>query len=314
MVDIDDADWWEAQTLAQEASERQLLVGQAASAAATAAAANNPFGTRAWPPSLVVAQLLAGLPPSDLAGRPVLELGCGTGLVSIAAAGLGAAVVATDVSPLALRLARRGWEETVAGLQRRRRQRVAGARSSSGGSKSKGKGKGDGAEGGVVGTLSTSVFDVTSSDPLPVDWHRRGPRERAGAAGVAGEEADPLRRQQQQQQQQQQTEQQQPIVVATSVLYEADLAEAMANRVAEAAAMGAWVIVGDCDSGAREGGRERFEVELEKKLKKSIRAGTGGGGHDEQEICWNPAVARCPELGWREKNVRLLHLNSPDGY
>lgn len=111
----------------------------------------------------------------------------------------------------------------------------------------------------------------------------------------------------------QEQNEQQPIVIATSVLYEADLAEAMANRVAEAAAMGAWVIVGDCDSGQREGGRERFELELEKRLK-SIRAERGGDDYVQKKIHWNQAVAKCPELGWREKNVRLLHLNSPDGF
>jgi len=105
MYDIDDADWWEAKTLLQEAMEES-------GDSPTNNTSENPFGTRAWPPSLVVAQLLAGLPLSDIAGRTIVELGCGTGLVSITAAGLGANAVATDISPLTLTLTRRGWEET----------------------------------------------------------------------------------------------------------------------------------------------------------------------------------------------------------
>lgn len=277
MFDIDDADWWEAKTLLQEARERRRGGGGGGGDITNSQASDNPFGTRAWPPSLVVAQLLAGLPPSDINGRPIVELGCGTGLVSITAAGLGANAIATDISPLALQLTRRGWKETMTGLQK------AGRRSND----------------AEVGTLSTSIFDVTSSDPLPIDRYR-GPLEQATT--IAGEK-DQLQEQ----------NEQQPIVIATSVLYEADLAEAMANRVAEAAAMGAWVIVGDCDSGQREGGRERFELELEKRLK-SIRAERGGDECVQKKIHWNQAVAKCPELGWREKNVRLLHLNSPDGF
>ena len=271
MFDIDDADWWEAKTLLQEAGERRRGGGGDIT---NSQASDNPFGTRAWPPSLVVAQLLAGLPPSNIIGRPIVELGCGTGLVSLTAAGLGANAIATDISPLVLQLTRRGWKETITGLQKAER-------------------RSDDAE---VGTLSTSIFDVTSSDPLPIDRYR-GPLEQATT--IAGED-DQLQEQ----------NEQQPIVIATSVLYEADLAEAM---VAEAAAMGAWVIVGDCDSGQREGGRERFELELEKRLK-SIRAERGGDDYVQKKIHWNQAVAKCPELGWREKNVRLLHLNSPDGF
>ena len=245
--DIDDADWWEAKTLLQEAEEES-------GSGTTNDASENPFGTRAWPPSLVVAQLLVGLPLSEVAGRTIVELGCGTGLVSITAASLGAHAVATDISPLVLQLTRQGWENTRTRLQKAGTEVEA-------------------------GTLSTSIFDVTSSDPLPID------------------------RQMEEQQQQQ------PIVIATSVLYEADLAGSMANRVAEAAALGAWVIVGDCDSGQREGGRQRFEMELARRL--NMRE---GGGDEERQIRWDPAVAKCPELGWKEKHVRLLHLNSPDGF
>ena len=115
MFDIDDADWWEAKTLLQEAGERQRGAGGDIT---SSQASDNPFGTRAWPPSLVVAQLLAGLQPSDINRRPIVELGCGTGLVSLTAAGLGANAIATDISPLVLELTRRGWKETMTGLQK----------------------------------------------------------------------------------------------------------------------------------------------------------------------------------------------------
>ena len=277
MFDIDDADWWEAKTLRQEAEERHRGGGGGGDGAgANNEASDNPFGTRAWPPSLVVAQLLAGLPSSDIVGRPIVEIGCGTGIVSITAAGLGANVIATDISPLVLQLTRRGWDETKKGLQKAETDAEA-------------------------GTLSTSIFDVTSSDPLPIDRYG-SPLE--PAISIAGEEVEEGQHQ----------NELQPIVIATSVLYEADLAEAMAKRVAEAADMGAWVIIGDCDSGQREGGRERFELGLEKRLEMIGAEKTVGRDNVQKKMRWNPAVARCPDLGWREKNVRLMHLNSPDNF
>ena len=65
---------------------------------------SDPFGACCWPSAVVAARALAA---RDVAGLRVLELGAGTGLASAAAARLGAAVVATDVSDLSLELLRR---------------------------------------------------------------------------------------------------------------------------------------------------------------------------------------------------------------
>src|ERR687885_2593214 len=58
-----------------------------------------PFWTQLWPSGTALAQAIAARP---LAGRRVLELGCGLGLVSLAAALGGAEVLAVDRSPEAV--------------------------------------------------------------------------------------------------------------------------------------------------------------------------------------------------------------------
>jgi predicted nicotinamide N-methyase len=58
-----------------------------------------PFWTQLWPSGTALARAAAGRP---LAGRRVLELGCGLGLVSVAAALAGAEVLAVDRSPEAV--------------------------------------------------------------------------------------------------------------------------------------------------------------------------------------------------------------------
>ena len=70
---------------------------------------SDPFGACCWPSAVVAARALAA---RDVAGLRVLELGAGTGLASAAAARLGAAVVATDVSDLSLELLRRAADGT----------------------------------------------------------------------------------------------------------------------------------------------------------------------------------------------------------
>jgi len=55
-----------------------------------------PYWAELWPSGIALARAVAPLP---LAGRRVLELGCGLGLPSIAAALAGAVVLATDWSP-----------------------------------------------------------------------------------------------------------------------------------------------------------------------------------------------------------------------
>ena len=59
-------------------------------------------GALLWPGAVLLAQLLASGP--TLKGLTTLELGCGTGLCSLAAAARGASSVATDISPLSLQL------------------------------------------------------------------------------------------------------------------------------------------------------------------------------------------------------------------
>jgi predicted nicotinamide N-methyase len=58
-----------------------------------------PFWTQLWPSGTALARAVTGRP---LAGRRVLELGCGLGLVSVAAALAGAEVLAVDRSPEAV--------------------------------------------------------------------------------------------------------------------------------------------------------------------------------------------------------------------
>jgi predicted nicotinamide N-methyase len=62
-----------------------------------AVARTAPYWARLWPSGLALADALAAR--DDLAGRRVIELGCGLGLPSIVAARAGAEVLATDGSP-----------------------------------------------------------------------------------------------------------------------------------------------------------------------------------------------------------------------
>ncbi|MBM3458183.1 MAG: methyltransferase domain-containing protein [Armatimonadetes bacterium] len=68
-----------------------------------------PFWAVIWPAAYVLAQDLVRRGP--LRGRQVLELGCGAGLVGLAAAALGAEVLQTDRFPEAVALARRNARE-----------------------------------------------------------------------------------------------------------------------------------------------------------------------------------------------------------
>lgn len=68
---------------------------------------SNPYGAKLWPAALAIAEYLAALPAPALQGLSVLELGCGNGLCSMAAASRGASrVVASDLSADALQLTR----------------------------------------------------------------------------------------------------------------------------------------------------------------------------------------------------------------
>ena len=64
-----------------------------------------PYGVALWPLAIALAHEIASR-AGEFRGRTVLELGAGTGLPGIVAAGLGAAVVQTDNQELALHLGR----------------------------------------------------------------------------------------------------------------------------------------------------------------------------------------------------------------
>ena len=86
----------EADTRVQAA----LVDAALASDDSAGSAVDDPYGVVLWPAAQVVASALASI---DLAGKSVVELGCGTGLVSLTAAACGAtSVLATDyrVEPL----------------------------------------------------------------------------------------------------------------------------------------------------------------------------------------------------------------------
>ena len=75
-----------------------------------------PYGIALWPASIALAYALAERP---LQGLRVLELGAGTGLPGIVAAGLGAHVLQTDSSPSALYVCRLNGERNAASLEQR---------------------------------------------------------------------------------------------------------------------------------------------------------------------------------------------------
>jgi predicted nicotinamide N-methyase len=72
-----------------------------------------PYWAQLWPSAIALACVVAGLRPT---GRRVLELGCGLGLPSIAAALEGARVLATDWSPDAVAFAATNASRNGAGL------------------------------------------------------------------------------------------------------------------------------------------------------------------------------------------------------
>ncbi|MBX5475416.1 MAG: methyltransferase domain-containing protein [Thermoleophilia bacterium] len=76
-----------------------------------------PYWAELWPSGVALAQAVAAL---DLRGRRVLELGCGLGLPSLAAALRGAEVLATDWAADAVRLLRRNAERNGVALRAER--------------------------------------------------------------------------------------------------------------------------------------------------------------------------------------------------
>lgn len=85
VIEIADWKWWEEQSIGQDAK--------------------NPHGAKLWPAAVAISQRLTMLPHGTLHGKTVLELGCGNGLCSLAAAAAGAeSVIASDLSVDALGL------------------------------------------------------------------------------------------------------------------------------------------------------------------------------------------------------------------
>jgi predicted nicotinamide N-methyase len=125
----------------------------------------DPYATTLWPASLAIAR---ELPDLISPGDHVLDLGAGTGLVTLTAAYLGAYATAFDHDPFALRLV-----EEAAHLQ------------------------------GLV--VDTIHFDLHSAEPLPP--------------------AD--------------------LIIAADLLYDYDLADSVAQRVADQVSRGGRAIIGD---------------------------------------------------------------------
>lgn len=109
----------------------------------------NQYGGRCWPSSMAVAEFLVNQHSNNstlMKNRPVLELGCGPGIPSLAAASCGAQVIATDISPIALGLLKDGWTATSKKLLRKKEDESS----------------------STIGILSVQLFDIFSNDPLPL--------------------------------------------------------------------------------------------------------------------------------------------------
>ncbi|MDQ3000556.1 MAG: 50S ribosomal protein L11 methyltransferase [Fibrobacterota bacterium] len=69
-----------------------------------------PFWATVWPAALMTAKFI-GQAPANVAGKTVVDLGCGSGIVGIAAMKAGAlSVIANDIDPVALSLAGKNAE------------------------------------------------------------------------------------------------------------------------------------------------------------------------------------------------------------
>jgi len=243
----------------------------------------NPFGGKLWPSGLAVAQFLGSM--GSLENCDLLEIGCGNGLCSIVAAESGARVVASDISPTTLKLTKIGWIET----QKERQKKKAKLDME----KKNRDDDEDSVDGDVdedanenenenandnenenesseikPGSLNTFILDIFTDRPLPMS----------------------------------NSENRTKIVTATAMMYDADVAQGLARRAVEACARGAWVIIGDDDTGEREGGRQLFTAELDRMEKEK--------GVQFSRV-WKQSAVKYKPLQWSEKPVRLLHLNAP---
>ena len=223
----------------------------------------NPFGAKLWPSALAISEFLVGL--GNLEGYDILELGCGAGLVSIVAAESGARVVASDISPTVIKLCKIGWVET----QKQREKQSQRKRQRQKKAEDNDVDVDDKNE-IKPGTLDTIKLDLFSESPLPM----------SNASSTN-----------------------QKVVIATAMLYESSVAGVLARRAIEACARGAWVMIGDDDTGEREGGRKYFVSELDKLEKEK--------GFTFRRT-WTSSVVKSKPLQWSEKQVKILHLNAPE--
>eukprot|EP01039_Chlorochromonas_danica_P011119 gene11119-12387_t len=70
-----------------------------------------PFGIQTWDSAHLMATLLETTFPQGLRGRTIVDLGCGTGLLSILCASMGGNVRALDYNQFSLHLTRLGYEK-----------------------------------------------------------------------------------------------------------------------------------------------------------------------------------------------------------
>jgi predicted nicotinamide N-methyase len=87
------------------------------------------------------------------------------------------------------------------------------------------------------------------------------------------------------------------MLIASAALYEPDLAKALGRCVVQAYQKGMWIIVGDCDTGERDGGRAIFLKILEEH---------------NIDTHWVEQSMAHPQLGWKGKPIKLIHMNVPD--
>ena len=93
------------------------------------------------------------------------------------------------------------------------------------------------------------------------------------------------------------------LVIASDMLYDPGLAVLVADRVAEAAARGSWVLVGSHKLGGYDAFTERLAMRL--------RQGSGSVNLPPIPMTTVASAVACKPLKWKEKRTRLLHVNSP---
>jgi len=273
---IEDRTWWQEQSTMNEATK-------------------NPYGARLWPSALAVAQFMNSMVGCNVTKNQndcattkrslhdyyVLELGCGGGICSIAAATLGATVVALDVSDTVLNMTQQGWMAT------QRRLAVK-----------------DDKEGidiqqrttPTLGILTTLKMDLFSKQSLPI------PLTQPVSLSSRNVTTQPITTTSSN------SCKQQLLVVAAAMLYTSELAVMLAQRVYDAVEQhNAWIIVGDDDSGEREGGRHVFFQELDRLTKNNNQNGSGNIKRHVSNF-----TVQNEGLKWRNKQVTLIHLNAPD--